>query len=68
MNLITDIASVLTSAGAIGETLGVGDATMVDKSPKIEENNRLDPTAREGRSYITEEVQSTVSEIEVENQ
>ncbi len=64
----TDIASVLTSAGAIGEALGVGDATTIDKSPKIEESNRLDPTAREGRSYITEEVQNTVSEIEVDNQ
>ena len=60
----TDIASVLTSAGAIGEALGVGDATAIDKSPKIAEAVRRDPTAREGRSHITEEVQNTASEIE----
>ena len=62
----SDISSVLTSVGAIGEALGVGDSTQIDMSEKSEDRSRLDPTASSNRSYITEEVQNSAEQIDSE--
>ena len=59
----TDIASVVTSVGAIGEALGVGDATKIDMTAKEKKSGRLDPTAGTPRSHISDDVQITASKI-----
>ena len=62
----TDLASVLTSVGAIGEALGVGDHTKINKLPKPEKSNNLDPTGNRPRSPISEKAHETTNKIEKE--
>lgn len=58
----TDIASVVTSVSAIGEALGVGDATKIDKSEKLAVPLPEDPTAKEGQSKISEEAHKKIAQ------
>lgn len=64
----TDIASVLTSVGAIGEALGVGDHTSINKLPKPEKTVDLDPTAGRPRSPISDKAHNTTNKIKKELQ
>ena len=59
----TDIASVLTSAGAIGEALGVGDYMKIDKTARPSGADILDPTAKDTRSHISDKAHEATSKI-----
>ena len=56
----TDIASSLTSVAAIGEALGAGDYTKIDKTPKQKLVSKQDPTAGSARSRLTNQAQASV--------
>ena len=52
----TDLSDVVSIIGAIGETLGVGDAEGIDKKPKPIPAPPIDPTDDGNRSKITTEI------------
>ena len=52
----TDLSDVVSVIGAIGETLGVGDAEPVDKEPKAVPLPPEDPCHGDNSSKITQEI------------
>ena len=52
----TDLSDVVSIIGAVGETLGIGDAAPVDKSSKLEEKNITSPTLQDDSSKISKEI------------
>lgn len=55
----TDISRVLTSAGAIGEALGVGDFTKIDRSEEEIPAVPKDPVENENTSDISRDAHAT---------
>lgn len=46
----SDIANVVTTLGVVGESLGIGDATPIDKTAKPKATLDLDPCISDGRN------------------
>lgn len=52
----TDLSDVVSVIGAIGETMGIGDAEPIDKSAKLTPPPPEDPCHGESSSKITQEI------------
>lgn len=60
----TDITGMVSSLGVVGEALGIGDATAIDKSPKPAKEAEPDPCCEDGeKSEGTLEAADTLSQI-----
>ena len=60
----TDIASVLTSAGAIGESLGVGDYMKIDHADKPYTSSKMDPNAAREHQISREAQQAAARNVQ----
>ncbi len=51
----TDVAGLVSSLGVVGESLGIGDATAIDKTAKPAPKPQDDPCLHENSSKVTRE-------------
>ena len=58
----TDLSGVIATLGVAAESLGIGDATQVDHSPKPEHDDKEDPCC-DDKSEATQELIDTAEEI-----
>lgn len=59
----TDLSGIVSSLGVVGESLGIGDATPIDKSEKVAEKKAADPCLTEKSSKTSKQVSHTGEEI-----
>ena len=62
----TDLSEVVSVIGAVGETLGIGDAEAINKDPKPKEERPEDPTLKETSSDISREAADTLWETQTD--
>lgn len=61
----SDISQIVTSLGVVGESLGIGDSTKINKKVVKEEEN-IDPCLNEESSYISYDAKKTLDAIQEE--
>lgn len=62
----TDLSEVVSVIGAVGETLGIGDAEAINKEPKPEAARPVDPTLKETSSPLSREASDTLWKTQTE--
>lgn len=62
----TDISNIVTTLGVVGESLGIGDATDINKEAKPKKELAVDPCLKPTSSEKTKEVSETSRKIQSE--